>query len=146
MGLNKNLEKGLSLEINSKLENVSLIGSEIKKICQDLHLSTIETYEIELCVIEACTNVIRHAYKEKPENILRVTVKLKNRHKLIFKIYDCGDSMDPQYLYRSEPNISKFSEGGRGLLIITKLMDEVNYETKDKKNILTMIKNITPSI
>ena len=142
----KESKKGFSIEIDSRLENVHLIGKEVKKICQDLNLNSVETYEIELCVVEACTNVIRHAYKKEPGNKVKVTMKLKNSSKLILKVYDNGKSMDPKYLYKTDSDIHKFSEGGRGLLIIKELMDEVTYEKKKEGNVLTMIKRIHPIV
>ena len=142
--MNEDIKKEISLEIDSRLENVYLIGKEVKKICQSFNLNKMEIYEIELCIVEACTNVIRHAYKEKPGNVVKITISLENRCKLILKVYDWGESMDPEYLDKAESDIYKFSEGGRGLLIIKKLMDEVSYKTKKNGNVLTMIKKISP--
>ena len=54
--------KRIKFTIESKLENVPLIGMSVSKLCSLIHLSDIETYQIELCVVEAVTNSIKHAY------------------------------------------------------------------------------------
>lgn len=116
--MNQNFQKEISIETDSTLENVHVIGKKAKDVCQKLNLNEVETYEIELCIVEACTNVIRHAYKEKPGNIIKVTISLKDRCNLIISVYDWGEGMDPKNLYEADSDLYQFSEGGRGLFII----------------------------
>jgi anti-sigma regulatory factor (Ser/Thr protein kinase) len=51
--------------------------------------------------------------------------------------------MSTSFVY--DPNDRRgLPEGGMGLFLINKIMDEVLYKTKDGTNILTMIRHIEP--
>ncbi len=141
--------KRIKLIIESKLENVSLIGMAINKLCSLIHLSDVESCQIELCVAEALNNSIIHAYGREANHEVEVVFTLYG-DRLILDVCDTGKAMDQSYLKKA--NISSFEndsndldniqERGRGLAIIKEVMDSVVYETKDGKNCLTMMKKL----
>jgi serine/threonine-protein kinase RsbW len=135
------MKREIKLEIDSRLENIPLVGMAVNKICSSLNLSKIKAYEMELCVVEACTNVIKHAYENKPGNKLKVAISIDDE-KIVFKICDTGKSMDAEKLCPKEPNPYDLAESGRGLIIMNKLMDKLDYKTENGKNILIMTKQL----
>jgi len=135
------MKKEIKLEIDSCLENVPLVGMAVNKICSSLKMSKIRAYEMELCVVEACTNAIKHAYEKKSGHKVKVAISIDDE-KVVFKICDTGKSMDPKKLYLEELNPYDLAESGRGLVIMHKLMDKLDYKTENGKNILTMIKQL----
>ena len=62
------------------------------------------------------------------------------------QISDSGLPFDPSNA--KEPDISLSAEerdiGGLGVFLVQKLMDDMVYERKDEKNILTITKTFTP--
>ena len=74
IGADPERERTIKLAVESDLENVPLIGLAAQSICRDAGLSELETYHVELCVIEAVTNSIRHAYGEQASGQVRVTL------------------------------------------------------------------------
>jgi serine/threonine-protein kinase RsbW len=132
----------LKLIIESKLENISLIGSAVRGIAGMLSMDAISGYQLELCVVEAVTNVTKHAYHGESGHSVEVDILLYP-DRLTFKIYDRGDTMD---LSRIEPlafdpsKVESLPERGMGVFILKTLMDEISYETVNGQNILTMIK------
>lgn len=134
--------KKIKLIIDSDLANVSLIGIAVNKICTQIPLDKVEAYQIELCVIEAVNNVIKHAYKNETGHDVTVFVKLC-LDRITFRICDTGKAMDPKQPVEIEfdpADLKNLPESGRGLFIIHEIMDEVAYKTIEDRNVLTMTK------
>ncbi|WP_263351402.1 ATP-binding protein [Acidicapsa acidisoli] len=141
----------LMLSINSDLEDVSLLAVAINRICFYLGLGSPRSNEAELCVVEAVTNVIRHAYHGEPGHAVEVAVRT-GTDSVIFEIRDNGTPMttkeaevltDGTRRVEFEPlNREALAEGGRGLQIIHDLMDEIAYAADGERNRLTLTKRI----
>jgi len=139
--------KRIKFCIESKLENVSLIGVAINKLCSLIPLSDAEAYRIELCAVEAVNNSIIHAYGDDATHEVEVIFTLYS-DRVTLEVCDTGTPMDQDCLkkatilpFENDSNgLDNVQEGGRGLPIIKEVMDSVVYETKDGKNCFTMMK------
>lgn len=139
----------LELAIDSDLSQVSLVAVAVNRVCLYLGLNERMAGEIELCVVEALTNAIRHAYKSAPGNRVAVTIEA-DRSQLSIDVCDSGIAMpgdDQRKLLdvSTAPELHledrhSIPEGGRGLQIIRALMTEVSYTSKERLNRLTMKK------
>jgi serine/threonine-protein kinase RsbW len=139
-------EKSISLNIESRLENIGLIGDAVRGICDSLFADEKTCYGFELCVVEAVTNSIKHAYDMATDHIVEVLISIFN-DRIEFQICDTGKSMDftdrllhPGALDFDPEKRPTIPEGGMGLYIIGSTMDEVHYESNYGKNILTLVK------
>ena len=99
-------------------------------------------YAVEMAVDEACTNIIEHAYGGEGQGDIECTCQI-NHGELTVTLRDYGCPFEPSEV--PEPDIDaaleERREGGLGLYLIRKLMDDVNFEfTPDSCNILTMVK------
>ena len=100
--------------------------------------------QTQLAVEEIFVNIAHYAYKDKTGevNVLCELDKEKNLFTIIFE--DTGIPFDP--LKREDPDVTATAEerniGGLGIFLTKKLMDEVSYENKDGKNILTLMKKL----
>lgn len=97
--------------------------------------------EIRLAVDEAYTNIIKHAYKNKPKKPVNIEIGFEDA--LIWvTITDEGESFDPSTY--SEPDLLKRiknkQRGGMGVYLIRKLMDQVQYKRIGEINEIKMIK------
>lgn len=97
---------------------------------------------LNLALEEAVVNVMNYAYpKDQTGNIL--IEAYANKENIKFIITDNGIPFDPTAT-DSEPDITagidERSIGGLGIFLVTHLMDEVKYERKEDKNILTLNK------
>ena len=134
--------KEIKLIIDSDLANVSLIGMAVNKICTQIPLDKIEAYQIESCIVEAVTNVIKHAYRNETGHDATVFIKLY-LDRITFLVCDTGKAMDPEQpadLEFDPDDLENLPEGGMGLFIIHKIMNEVSYKTIENRNVLTMTK------
>ena len=141
----------LTLSIESDLHDVSLVAVSINAVCRQLGLDEAAAHEAELCVVEATTNAVRHAYQCEPGHIVNIEV-LEVGTQLHFEISDHGTPMPAPQVQRlihgdptSEANPitrATLSESGRGLQIIHDLMDEITYSSTNGTNRLTMKKSL----
>lgn len=139
--------KKIKFIIESDLDNVSLIGMSVRKLCSLTPFSENLSFQIELCVVEAVNNCIIHAYNGALIHEVEVILSI-NKEYLLLEVNDKGKPMNSDTLEKA--NISNFdkdielpetiSESGRGLAVIKECMDKVSYKSDNGKNRLIMIK------
>lgn len=138
--VNKIFEK--ELLVKSTTDNLAAIRDFIKSAANQSGFSEDSTGKIILAVDEACTNIIKHAYKYSPEGNILIKVKF-NDPKFSISITDDGSHFDPNKV--PEPDLREYYKqkrvGGLGMFLIKKLMDEVNYSTlSGNKNQVILVK------
>ncbi|MBW4658799.1 MAG: anti-sigma regulatory factor [Drouetiella hepatica Uher 2000/2452] len=91
---------------------------------------------LRLVLVEAYSNVVRHAHREQPNLPILVRLELKERN-LHLEIWDHGKGYDLSTYLPPEPH--EYQEGGYGWLILNRLMDRVEYRLQvNGRNCLTM--------
>jgi serine/threonine-protein kinase RsbW len=79
---------------------------------------------LRLAVVEAYSNVVRHAHRDQPALPVILRLELRNRE-FALEIWDHGAGYDlSTYL---APSPQEMQEGGYGWLILNRLMDRVEY-------------------
>lgn len=91
---------------------------------------------LRLALVEAYSNVVRHAHKEQPEVPVLLKLELKDQN-LALEIWDSGNGFDLDTYTPPDPNACQ--EGGYGWLIMKRLMDRVEYQLQvNGKNCLKL--------
>jgi serine/threonine-protein kinase RsbW len=132
------------LEINSRTENLAEIREFINSAAAESGFSKEAIDNIILAVDEACTNIIKHAYKYFPDG--KIILNLKTDKKTFtIDIIDYGKSFEPGLV--PNPDLQKyFNEkrvGGLGMYLMKSLMDEVKYiSIPGKYNQVSLTKNL----
>lgn len=127
-------ERRLTIAIESRLEDVPLLGILVNALCASVNLQAVARNEVEVCVVEAVNNSIKHAYQCEPGHLVEVTVSLSTE-RLVFDIFDSGTAADPIYMHADHFVALKLSleqaqtiaESGRGLAIMQAFMDSLEY-------------------
>ncbi len=118
------------LTVKSTTNNLAIIREFVENIARESGFSKEIVSKISLAVDEACTNVIKHAYKFSPDREIKILTQF-NDSKLTIRITDSGDKFDPNLI--PEPNLKEYHKqkkvGGLGMFLMKKLMDEVQYLT-----------------
>ena len=113
----------------------------IQNIGTDYRFSNRVTHSMMLAVEEACTNIIRHGYKDVPKGKILIEAII---HKLSLEIIivDQGETYDPRTAVR--PAITELADrgkkGGLGIMMIRKLMDEIDYRSENRGNEFHLLK------
>jgi serine/threonine-protein kinase RsbW len=132
------------LKVKSKTENLSIIRDFINSSAADAGLKADVIESIILAVDEACTNIIKHAYKSFPDGELIIKTK-STLNRFIISITDFGNSFEPEMI--PEPDLQKYYRqrrvGGLGMYLMKTLMDDVKYKSiPGKYNEVLLSKNL----
>lgn len=98
--------------------------------------------QCQLALAEGFTNVVRHAHKDKPSNTqidIEVTI-LENC--LEIRIWDYGPQTNLGEIIETLPHdMDREAEGGRGLKLMKKVADILEYQRQaDQRNCLLIVK------
>lgn len=130
----------IHLSVEADFPSVRLLAAACHGVLAEWGLPTERRSLLELAVVEAATNVVRHAYEGKGG---RVDVELaREGTAMTLSVVDSGLSFDPtrvpppRELDPDDP--STWPEGGMGLPIIRAACDELRYRSEGGKNRLTL--------
>jgi len=109
--------------------------------------SEVDRHQVTLAVEEVCTNLIIHSHASNPKEVIYLEVKELEK-KLAIEITDKGDAFN--LLEYEVPDLKKVIEekrkGGIGILLVKKIMDEIEFESKNGKNTCRLIKNFPSAL
>jgi anti-anti-sigma factor len=129
------------LRVPAEEGQLSKVRDFIAECCEEAAFSSRETNNTKLAVDEACTNVIKHAYKDTIGDIeIRVAIKQGD---VSVSIHDSGQRFD--FAGVKDPDLDQYVEtgrkGGLGVFLINRLMDDVQYRAGASGNELIMRKS-----
>ena len=108
--------------------------------------SEVDRHQLILAVEEVCANLIIHSHACNPKELIYLEVK-ELKKKLTIEITDKGDAFN--LLEYEVPDLKKVIEekrkGGIGILLVKKIMDEIEFESKNGKNTCRLIKKFPSS-
>lgn len=127
-------KKKLELKVPSETDFLEIIRNFVADVAGKYGFQQDSIDNIKLAVDEACTNVIKHAYKDamkREDKDLDVVVEI-NCNSLCVVVIDNAGKYDPNR--SEEPNMDKYIAelrvGGLGIYLMKKLMDEVDYQVE----------------
>ena len=117
------------LKVPSVTDNLYLIRDFIRMVAEKAGFNNEKQEQIALAVDEACTNVIKHAYKFNARRLIDIAIQI-DRQKIKITITDRGRGFD--YSKLKDPDLKTYIKesrhGGLGIYLIKTLMDDVRYE------------------
>lgn len=110
------------LTIPAKAEYITLVRLALSGLSQLRPLSDELLGDLKLAVTEACSNSVRHAYRDGREGAVEVVYEL-HPDRLIVEVRDEGEGFTTA---DDTPGVAgSLSEGGLGIAIIRELADEL---------------------
>lgn len=135
----------IRINIDSRLDHVHMVGYAVHGICSQLGLGDIVVYQIELAVVEAVNNAIKHAYGSVAGHPVEIVISV-NEKRIQFEICDEGKAL---YFLQKKTDLdfdprnkTSLPEGGMGLHIMEQVMDDVTYFVRDGRNCLVLCKRL----
>lgn len=113
--------------LTADISSISPIVTWVMHLVKDTKYASGKEFEIEMALREALANAIVHGCKSDPEKI-ECTVTASDKDGILIVVSDPGDGFDPQTLPCPTNEQNVFSDRGRGIYLIDKLMDEVRFE------------------
>ena len=131
------------LVVEATVENLTAVNSFVDELLEDIDFSMKERMQLALAVEELFVNIANYAYAPATgmATIRGMTVEHPSGVVLVFE--DEGMPYDP--LAKEDPNteapIEERDIGGLGIFLVKKNVDDIHYEYRDRKNVLTIRKN-----
>ena len=130
------------LTLHNDTAEVDQLGVFVKQVGESLSIDKALTGKIRLAVEEAVVNVMEYAYPKGSKGEVSIRA-VSNGKRLKFVITDSGIPFNPTKVAATNTMLSVEERpvGGLGILLVRELMDSINYERIDGKNVLTLRKN-----
>jgi serine/threonine-protein kinase RsbW len=118
----------IRLTIPAKAEYITLVRLALSGLSQSRPLSDETLGDLKLAVTEACSNSVRHAYRDGREGSVEIIYEL-HEDRLVIEVSDDGQGFPVSE--RELVNVSQLTEGGLGIAIIRELADELELGPRD---------------
>jgi serine/threonine-protein kinase RsbW len=131
--------------IGCSLSNLKGIRDFIRGSLKDHGISDVTMNEIVLALDEMCSNMMIHAHNCNPDDLLELHIVFPGMGKLVFEIIDDGTSFDINGFQEPELGslIHEKRKGGLGIRLVKSIMDNIEYLSKDGKNVCRLTKKIS---
>lgn len=125
------------------IKEIGRMATFLDELAEKHNLPVETAFNIHLALEETVSNVIMYAYPNDEEHEIVLTAH-KNGNRLIFKIIDSGKEFDPTKQPDADVTLSLEERpiGGLGIFLIRNIMQVVEYNRIDDKNVLTLVKII----
>ena len=137
----KNVKKE-EITIPAQMSYLTQVRDFIEHIGKKYHFHDKVVNSFKLVIDEACTNLIRHGYRDikNGEIVIKAIIR---RMSLTIVIIDQGVSYDPRQA--NTPDLANYvnigKKGGLGILMMRKLMDDLQYSVTERGNEFRLTKN-----
>jgi len=135
------IEYEQEITVEATIEQIPVISNFVESVMSVSGFDSRKAMEVLLVMEEACTNIVKYAYPGKVGTIHIVARVSGDRMELI--VEDYGAAFDPTAYTAALPrtDVSDHPIGGLGIHLMKRFMDEISFQFKDGKNVLTMVKN-----
>ena len=132
-----------SITLQNDIEQVPELAVFIDAVCEELGLDPSLTMSLNLALEEAVVNSMNYAYPAGTKGNITVEAQA-NEERLRFTISDEGMPFDPTAASEVDTELSAEERpiGGLGIYLFRQIMDSINYERVDGRNILTLRKKL----
>jgi len=140
----KNISRNLQIE--SRTDVLADVRKFVSTAARDFGFNDDDVMKIEIAVDEACTNIIKHAYANRPDGWIKIEIdgkSGKSQDKFIISITDAGKAFDSSKYVAPDMKeyFKNLRRGGLGVFLMKKIMDEVEYGNNNSaENSLRLVK------
>jgi len=114
--------------IKADVAAIQPVVNGVMHIIQEMKCGAGKEFQIELALREALANAIVHGCGNDPSKNVEVCVACDESRGLLIVVRDPGPGFDPASIPSPITGENVFSEHGRGIFLISQLMDEVHFE------------------
>lgn len=131
------------LTVEAIVEQIETVTEFVNAELEKLDCPMKARIQLDIAIDEIVSNIAYYAYGEKTGTVTVRIEALQKENGVQMMFLDSGVPYDP--LTRQDPDISaeieERKEGGLGIFLVRKTMDDMKYEYKDGQNCLTIRKS-----
>ena len=131
------------LTVEAIVEQIETVTEFVNAELEKLDCPMKARIQLDIVIDEIVSNIAYYAYGEKTGTVTVRIEALQKENGVQLMFLDSGVPYDP--LTRQDPDISaeieERKEGGLGIFLVRKTMDDMKYEYKDGQNCLTIRKS-----
>ena len=133
----------IEIRIPSENRYIKKVSGRILSSLASHHTSEEKTFDVKLCVEEAVRNAIVHGNHSERSKTVRTAYRIEDGC-ITIEVEDEGNGFDHNLLPDPTDTNYIMRNSGRGVYLIKKLMDKVDFNAKGNK--ITMVKRINPTL
>ncbi len=127
------------ITLESSLARLGDVEALAEKAADIVHFTEEERDSLAIAVTEAVSNAIVHGNREDKKKRVQVTFEV-DKDRVRVSVRDQGAGFDPAQVSNPLDPENLLKESGRGIFILSALMDEVNFDFSGAGTLLTMTK------
>lgn len=133
-----------NISISCSKQNLAKIRQFVQQTLDMYQVPDVESHKLVLAVDEVCANLIIHANNCNPGEKLELIINIDPDENIVFEIKDQGIGFDISKY--KEPQIEDIvmskRKGGLGLMLVKRIMDQVEFTHEKNHNICRLIKKL----
>ena len=124
----------------NKFAELRRVSDWVRGFARERQLAHPDAYALELALNEALTNIMSYAYADSAPHEIVVALHAQPG-RIRVDVEDDGVPFNPLEMPIEErpETLDRSRPAGRGLPLIRSFMDELHYERRDSRNVLTMV-------
>jgi serine/threonine-protein kinase RsbW len=124
---NKDLILRLDITVRADVSEIDPVAEEVMSAVNEMGCAAGKTFEIETALREALANAFVHGCGGDPDKEVQVCVSCDEGRGVLIVVRDPGPGFDPASIPSPVMGENIYSEHGRGIYLINRLMDEVTF-------------------
>ena len=129
-----------SIVIRNDVSELARVGAWVKDWARSHELPATTAERIDMCSVEAVTNIVTHGYVDDAVHQIRLSLE-RDAHVVSLEIEDDGMPFDPRVIARPErpSGLADAKIGGLGVHIVRSLSDDVLHQRCGELNRLRLV-------
>ena len=119
------------------------LGEFMEQVCSQAGLDAASSTKLNIAVEEAVVNVMSYAYPADSQGEVRVDADVADGS-IVLTVSDSGQPFDPTTVEPADTSLDADDRpiGGLGIHLMRRYTDNLQYERRDGRNVLTMTKKL----
>lgn len=129
------------LDLSCQTSALSDLRNFLQQSLEEISLSDIQKHQVTLAVEEVCANLIIHSHHCNPNNLIHLEIN-HTSDRIIFEISDDGEAFNLNEYQTPDLKevMTEKRKGGLGIILVKKIMDQIEFETKGGTNTCRLVK------
>ena len=139
------LRRVFALTLANRLDEIERLNEAFNRFADEHAIPVATRRSGNVVFDELINNVISYAFDDDAEHRIEVRVELDDQ-RLVITISDDGSPFNP---FQTDPpdtalSLDERGIGGLGVHVVRNMMDEVSYNRRTDRNVVTLVKYLEP--